>query len=75
MIGLFNLFLPRIIADPFTILIIGDKLESEELSVKPTVRDLLLGNAVYLVVSFLSDATSLGVLKLFKLFIDTSSNP
>ena len=52
-----------------------DTSEFDEVRVRPTVRDLFLGKVVNLVVSFLSDATIRGVVKLFKLFIATSSNP
>ena len=63
------------IAVPFTAFIIGDRFGSDELRVKPTVNDLFFGRLVNLVLSFLSDATILGVVRLFKLFSDTSSKP
>ena len=73
--GLFNAFLPKTIAALSTILIIGDKLLSFVVKVKPSVNDLFFGNVVNLVVSFTSDATILGEVNSLSSFNATLSNP
>ena len=71
----FKALLPKTIAALSTTFIIGDKLLSSDVKVKPSVNDLFFGSSVNLVVSLISDATILGVVNSLSTFNATPSNP
>ena len=59
----------------FIISITGDRFESPDNNLIAIVLDLFNGRSFNLAVSFIGDATNLGVLNVFIAFNLTSSNP